>query len=143
MTSLLEPTIGEVLDRLSILTLKIEAGMRKSVSTELWERERTDLDAYLTKKMQSWQQTATSGSTEDFGKLVADLTIANTKLWIAEDELRLKRPKNGGHPSDEDELVKEVAEVAFRIANLNDARSDAIQRLNLIFGTETEGKIYG
>jgi hypothetical protein len=134
VTSLLEPNIGEVLDRQSILTLKIEAGMCKGISTELWEREHADLDAYLTKKMQSWQQTATSGSTESLGRLTAELTIANTKLWVAEDELRALR-QNGDSGT--------IAELAYRIADLNDARSRIIGELNQMFGTETQGKIYG
>src|ERR1700688_1113980 len=93
MTLLLEPNVGEVLDRQSILQLKIDMGMRKGVSTEAWEEETKQLNAYLTKKMQAWQRTATSFSVDDFGQYNAQLTLVNTKLWIAEDEIRAERRK--------------------------------------------------
>jgi len=139
MSLLLDPDIGEILDRLSILELKIDAGMKRSVSTERWEEEKRQLDVYLQKKILTWQRTVTSANMERFGTLNTQLYAINARLWRAEDEIRIfvKRA------SDLTDTEKEsVVLIAIRIASLNDARSEAIRGINRLFGVDTQEKIY-
>jgi hypothetical protein len=144
MTMLLDPDVGEVLDRQSILRLKIEMGMNKGVPTEAWEQENSDLDAYLAKKMQSWQRTATSFSVDDFGKLTGELGQCNIQLWRDEDALRLLMGEVSFSPLPEptSEQALKIAFFALRIANVNDRRSELIRQINGLFGVECQGKIY-
>ena len=140
MTRLLEPDLGEVADRLSILRLKIEAGMQKGVSTQGWEEEQQQLDAYLRKKILDWQRVATSFSWDDFGKANAELGVVNLKLWQAEDEMRKYRDRPGDLCIQE---IRDVAMLGLHIADLNDVRCRLVRDINVIFGAEGQEKIYG
>lgn len=140
---LLEPDIGEVLDRQSILQLKIEAAMQRMISTESWESELKELDNYLQRKMQAWQRTATSFSHDLFGKCTAELTHANARLWRLEDEIRtyIKKRDSGGLNAEDFEAA---ANVAMTIAEINDIRAALVVRINAMFGSQVEQeKIYG
>jgi len=134
---LLDPDVGEVLDRMSILDLKIDVGMQKGVSTEAWEQEREALNLFLQKKIQAWQSTATAQTTEDWMGYNAQLKNTNLALWRAEDDIRALR-KEESLP----EFYQEVALVALRIADLNDARANLVKKLNAVFGVHNEEKIY-
>lgn len=137
---LLEPDLGEVADRLSILRLKIDAGMQKGVSTQGWEEEQKQLDAYLQRKIVDWQRLATSFSWDDFGKANAELAVVNLKLWQAEDEMRFYRDRSGQLTDPE---MHAVAMLGLRIADLNDVRCRLVRDINVIFGAEGQEKIYG
>jgi hypothetical protein len=140
---LLDPDIGEIADRQSILQLKIDAGMKKGVSTLAWEDELLQLDTYLGKKIQSWQRVATAGSTDDFGKLNAELSQVNARLWQSEDEIRrLRTAAIRSIGSTDGPAISEIGALALRICDLNDARCNLVHRINAIFGVNQQEKIY-
>ena len=135
---LIEPDIGEVLDRMAILQLKLHVGMYKNVPTASWEEELRQLDKYLEKKMQNYQRTATSFSNDQFSSANSRLNIVNAKLWEAEDEIRKYRKS-----SDLTDAEKaEVCLIALRIADLNDVRAVLVNELNQMFGAAAEDKMY-
>lgn len=138
MTRLLEPDLGEVLDRLAILQLKLDHGMGRNVPTAAWEEEQRQLDDYLQKKIQAWQSVATGFAQEEFGKANAELVVVNGKLWAAEDEIRTYC-KTEQLTDDE---CRDLATLAMRIADLNDVRCNLVQKINRLFGVETQEKIY-
>jgi hypothetical protein len=129
--------MGEVLDRLSILQLKIDAGMQRGIATGAWEAEQRELDSYLKKKIVGWQKRATAQGQADFGSMNGRLGLVNKKLWDAEDDIRRYRL-----PTLTDEQVREVCQLALRIADLNDVRCELVRQINLFFGVETREKIY-
>jgi hypothetical protein len=136
---LLEPDLGEVLDRIAILQLKIDAGMKRSISTQQWEEEQKQLDDYLQKKIQVFQRVATSFSMDTFSQYNGELLAVNAKLWISEDEIRKYRRY------DEQEMQSksaDIAAIALRIADLNDIRADLVVKINRLFGVETREKLY-
>lgn len=137
---LLDPDIGEIADRQSILQLKIDAGMKKNISTAAWEDELHQLDVFLAKKIQSWQRVATAGSTDDFSTLNAQLGQANARLWDCEDDIRALRAKH--EQSLDQHFVPIIAECALRIIDLNDARCELVRGINAIFGVAQQEKIY-
>lgn len=139
---LLEPEIGEVLDRQSILQLKIEAGMKHMVATEAWETELKELDNYLQRKMQAWQRTATSFAHDLFGKCVAELTQANARLWRLEDEIRSFIKMRDTNSLDVNSLER-CGATAMNIAEINDIRAGLVVRINAMFGSQVkQEKIY-
>lgn len=140
---LLDPDVGEIIDRESILQLKIDAGMKKGVSTQNWEEELRQLDMFMQKKIQDWQRTATGFSMDEFGRYNAELTIVNAKLWQAEDEIRALRKSGScvdGRPVGAH--AENVATLALHIADLNDVRAALVGKINRLFGVIAEEKIY-
>src|ERR1035437_9975247 len=135
---MLEPDIGEVLDRMSILQLKIDAGMKRAAATEGWDEELRQLDVYLQKKITKWQAVATSSSTEDLGSLNARLCIVNQKLWDAEDAIRTYHKIAMSLTAAQ---TNEVVALALRIADLNDVRADLVRGINGLFGVTTREKL--
>jgi hypothetical protein len=138
MSGLLEPEIGEVLDRMSILQLKLNVGMRKNVPTASWEEELRVLDNYLQRKIQGYQRTATSFSNDQFSNANARLGIVNAKLWEAEDRIRVYR--KAGSLTDSEKM--ELGEFGLRIADLNDVRAQLVNELNQMFGVSANTKMY-
>ena len=118
MARLINIGTGEMLDRLSILSLKVLYGELAGKDTAHYRNERNALLSKVTAKngMASW--------IEEYGALAA----VNAALWHAEDELRTLRRH-------EETLVTEgllptVARCAFRIQQLNDDRSKLIAAIN-------------
>lgn len=138
--SLLNPNPGEIIDRLTILELKITAAGKKGISAVHFEAEKLGLedrlehfkaclcedfcmdDAGLDKKLTEIAQNHNA------------LAAVNSLLWQAEDDVRATR---------EEEALK-LASLCKRIAKWNDTRAQHIAILNLLYGLE-EGpeKLHG
>lgn len=73
---LLNPGLGDVLDRLTILGLKIQHGRLQGESTEHWEEEQVALNAYAESR---WK-----GMAFDH-KLILQLAAANAVIWNIND----------------------------------------------------------
>lgn len=115
MARLINPGTGDLLDRLSILSLKLLYGQQAGKETKHFRDER---NAVLTKINAADRFT---GPVVEAG---FELAAVNAALWQAEDELRgYARNAANTNPSI-------VAECAFRIQSLNDRRAELISLIN-------------
>lgn len=122
--SLLRPTPGEMLDRLSILDLKIKAYHEAGRDSHQLCVERNELLERLkaTKKRKGF----------GVSSACARLMEVNSDLWECETRIR--------------ERISEASAgvIGKRIAELNDLRNETIRKLDRAYGCETpvEEKVY-
>jgi len=119
MPRLINYGIGEIVDRLSILALKIlHAGSRP---TDHFVRERNALLAQLRGRTlnAAWFEHAVA------------LGAVNAAIWSTEDELRGYRE---GDLSDSLTDLVPIRRIAFRLQALNDERSRLIEAINRLTG---------
>lgn len=120
--SLLNPTPGEVIDRISIVELKIRAFERTGKDPYSFKDECAALEVYLA---------ARGPWLPSIDKLSHELSEINKLLWCCEDEVRTS------------EKAVELSITAKRIARLNDERNRLIRAINSEYGLEPgEEKIY-
>ena len=121
--SLLRPSPGEVLDRLSIIGLKITAFQKAG-------KDKTKLAAEAHELIESLEELLIPVDAEI---LATKLSEINSELWKAEDDLR--------EPGIN---VFQIAHAAQNIAKLNDLRCSLIRKIDKACGVESiEEKIYG
>ena len=124
--SILSPSPGEVIDRISILHLKIKArnGRRMHVSPMM--AELAALNGYLL----SW-----NGACKNVEELRKSSYALNEEIWKLEDEVR-------SLPST---AVLDLAKVAKKIAEKNDQRMKLVAEIDRAFGWNelADEKIYG
>lgn len=117
MSRLVNPGLGDVLDRLSILSLKILHGEFARRDVTHWKTERAQLLPQV--------HARTGGS---WFSPALELAAVNSALWHAEDDLRKYR-------SEPDYMNNtSVITVAFRIQELNDQRAQLIGQINELAG---------
>ena len=131
---LLNPSPGEILDRMSILELKISAARKKNVASIHFEAERASLDEVL----RTWDNGLIEdccGDEEALDKKTSAmathrnaLAAVNALLWRAEDEVRA---------TPEDSSFK-LARLCKQIVHLNDSRAGHVLALNKLYGLEEE-----
>lgn len=119
MSRLYNPGPGEILDRLTILALKITYGKLHGIPITHWEEERGALSTALS----SCQVKCIA----DGGGML-ELAAVNAALWQAEDQLRMLRPKLAPLPPWDP--VKDAQDVAFHIQSLNDRRAELVTLIN-------------
>ena len=132
MARLINPGIGEVVDRLTILSLKILIGTEKGRDIQHFIRER---DVLLTQVRARTLNGAWFEST-------LELSAVNGQLWQAEDQMRAYReqydrlPRAGvvGSVGPDHPVWVGVGQVAFRIQQLNDRRAELIGVINTTAG---------
>lgn len=124
--SLVQPTAGELLDRRSILALKIRANAVAKDFVQRCQLEQEEIDKRLKEKI------TLLGHSPARAVDSVVLDAINKMLWRAENEVRSLSPWR----------VFRLAKIAKTIARLNDLRSSQIQRLNERFGDVLEPKIY-
>ena len=133
---LLKPDAGEVVDRCTILQLKIEAATRLNRNPNHFVQEKKELVTYLyDNKLQD-----TSEETRDsFYRMERDLLSVNIRLWRNEDEVRaLPEVTNLTTIPN----IRRLAVLCKQIAKLNDERATLVKSINALFGTTTEEKIH-
>ncbi len=118
---LLHPSPGEVMDRLSILSLKICHGRSRQVAVAHWEAEQHALLEYLDHK--PWWRPAEAH--------LFDLAAVNAHIWRLEEELRDLRLANV--------LDVRLAQIASDIQAWNDWRRDLIGQIDRSVGVVQEG----
>lgn len=121
---LIDYGLGEVLDRLSILALKISHASDAGKPVEHFTRERSKL--------------LVQASTRVVGKVFecyAELAVVNARLWAAEDGIRGLRRQAADLPGGVPNLLI-VADLAFEIQALNDRRAALIAEINQTTGDE-------
>lgn len=120
MGRLVNPGLGDLIDRLTILALKIVHGEDRGRDVKPFITER---EALLKQLGADASPLAATGAT-----LIMELGAVNAALWQAEDQVRALRGGRsvGGLP--------DGVELAFRIQALNDRRSELIDELNEVGG---------
>ena len=131
---LLNPSPGEILDRLSILELKITAATKRSVSSTHFEAEKASLEEVL----KTWEQGIAEDCMGDGDRLTETLVqiaghrnglaACNALLWQAEDDVRAL-------PA---EAAFKLASLCKRIVSWNDGRAAHVRELNKLYGMEDE-----
>lgn len=106
--------VGELIDRLTILDLKIAHG-----GGDHFVNERTALLV----KVKARDLTGAAF------EATLGLALVNGLLWRAEDDLRLLRRQSGGELREQDAGV-----IAFRIQELNDQRAALVETINKLTG---------
>lgn len=116
---LVNPGVGDVVDRLSILELKVLHGEIAQKDTAHWVRERDVLLVQLAGRTLngSWFQPAIA------------LSVVNAALWREEDNLRAYRKENPV-------AMAPVVCCAFLIQQLNDQRAVLIGEINTKAGDD-------
>lgn len=116
-------SFGDVLDRITILNLKIERiGDRDKVRQARYERDLLRA---------RWEETGLSAPEEE-----AALYSVNAALWTVEDELRRAEAR--------EDFGERFVALARRVYQLNDQRAEFKRRINIALGSAiVEVKSYG
>ena len=118
-------SFGELLDKLTILQIKTER-MNDPAKLANVRNELTALNA-------TWS--AHPASQEDISALFADLKAVNERLWVIEDDIRLKEKAQAF----DDEFIQLARSVYFE----NDTRAKIKKDINLALGSSyVEEKSY-
>lgn len=121
--SLLHPTAGEVIDRLSIVRLKIAAT----------ERVRGDVMRLTTEAHALAEYLEQFPLSPEIARLSTKLANVNGSLWQSEDDVRVPNAS-----------TDHITSAAKCITRLNDLRCQLIRQIDQACGVETiEEKIYG
>lgn len=114
MGKLHEPGPGEILDRLTILALKIVHGKLVGVDGRHWGAEFTALEERYGQKVDA----------------LLSLAAVNAALWQAEDTMREVRAHYGAAGHDRTFTDRHAADVGMRIQQLNDRRAELVTLIN-------------
>jgi hypothetical protein len=136
---LLNPSPGEIQDRLSILDLKIAAASKKGLDATHFEAEQASLKEAMT----NWEQGVVEDCVGDdklYDEKILEiaghknaLAAVNALLWQAEDEIRAT-------PGTE---AFKLAILVKNTARWNDARASHVRVLDKLYGiTDGPEKIY-
>ncbi len=128
--SVLRPTVGELLDRRTILALKVHHGSRAGVDIHAWQVEQTEIAERLSTQTKNF----TAEQQQLLARITGTLASINASLWSAEDEVRAAAESE----------IAALAALAKRIAHLNDQRAQAVRELNRLAGESSAGneKVY-
>lgn len=125
---LMKPTPGELVDRKTILHLKIEAGGRKRVDVGHFREELSLIEAALGE----WFRKSPGADRGAYDEATRGLADVNKQLWHAEDEVRAL-------PRSERERLADLAKL---IPALNDRRAGLVQQVNRLFRVGQVEKLY-
>ncbi|MET1025423.1 MAG: DUF6165 family protein [Pseudoxanthomonas sp.] len=118
MSEILTPvSFGELLDKISILQIKSER-MTDAAKLANVRKELSALD-------QTWM--AHPAAVQDVAKLRADLKAVNERLWVIEDDIRVKEKAQAF----DDEFIRLARSVYFE----NDTRARIKKDINLALGS--------
>jgi hypothetical protein len=117
---------GEIVDRLTILALKILYGSQQNREVRHFETERNALLVMLRGRELNagWFEHALG------------LATVNGALWQAEDAMRDHRQQERDVEKigDGDPMLRDISRVAFRIQELNDERARLVEAINKLTG---------
>ena len=126
--------VGEIVDRLTVLALKIGTGEDRHQDTTHWRNEQTILVSAICGR-------TLNGS---WFKLALDLAAVNGMLWHAEDDLRALRGQHRAETSPDStgktgefsgpRILQQASTCAFRVQALNDQRTNLITEINKLTG---------
>jgi len=133
---LLSPSPGEVIDRMTILDLKIQVSGKKGTDAGQFLAEKASLENFMEHWDRLLKEDDQSPETYDSIRIAkTGLVAVNSLLWDAEEQVRILP---------ETEMVQ-LAQLAKRIAKLNDSRSALVREISSLYGApEAVGeKMYG
>lgn len=128
---LVNPGPGELVDRLTILALKILVGTEKGRPVDHFKTEQATLLTQIRSRTLNgiwFEQTL-------------ELAAVNGQLWQTEDALRAARQRHVelvANPAELQELVAVVG-IAFKIQKLNDRRAELVTLINCNSGDPAGG----
>lgn len=127
MSRLVNPGLGDILDRLSILALKILRAP-EAADRAYWQKERTTLLAQVVSR---------TGSAAWWAEAL-DLAAVNAWLWENEDSLRRVRATIDRGPTAGaiDDLRIEAGTIAMQTQRLNDRRAELVDTINKVAGDD-------
>lgn len=128
MSKLVNYGLGEVCDRLSILSLKIAHGSEQQKEVSHFEAEQSVLRKELHVR---------NGAGGGWMGLLIDLSVVNARLWQQEDQLREYRKFVA---RSEQQLIDTVV-CAFLIQALNDQRASLVKQINETVGDSAQEKL--
>ena len=130
---LLNPSPGELYDRLSILELKISFGQKKGIDTTHFEAEKASVEGRIHDCLNMLMETGYYDDDADWERRTNEcdkhrngLSAVNALLWDAEDSVRAL-------PETE---VVQLARLAKQIAAWNDSRAQYVRDLDKLYGIE-------
>jgi hypothetical protein len=124
MARLVNPGIGDLCDRLTILALKILYGSEGGKDTQHWEAERASLLA----------QVRSRELNGPWFEGLLELAAVNACLWQTEDDLRAMRLMTE-HAYTAGDLDR-IRQIAFRTQVLNDRRAELVHAISKAAGDE-------
>lgn len=120
-----EISVGEFLDKVTILEIKSER-IKDAAKLENIHKELNTL-------RKTWA--ASAFSQQDIAAEIADLKAINEKLWVIEDDIRIKESQGA--------FDQEFIELARSVYVVNDQRATAKRVINIKVGSElVEEKSY-
>lgn len=133
MGRLLNPSPGDILDRVTILELKIRVALKQRKDPDQWLAEKLELE----ERMLQWDSLLKDDNPpvstwELIKKTKEELATVNALLWDVEDEVRMLP----------DEEMSKLAFVAKRMAKLNDKRMELVQKIAGIYKAHEGEKLY-
>ena len=117
MSIKIEVSVGEIMDKLTILEIKSEKIKDKSKLANVCKEQDSLLPAIDQPAYQ----------TDEVRQLVAELKDINLKLWEIEDEIRLKEADKS--------FDKGFIELARSVYFTNDQRAEVKKQINLVTGS--------
>lgn len=122
MGRLLNPGVGEITDRLTVLSLKILTAQDLGRPIDYFKTEQQGLLTQIRAR-------TLNGSWFDS---VLELAAVNAQIWHAEDQLRLWRASAGNGQAIEQVASNAhlIVPLAFRIQALNDRRAELVTLIN-------------
>ena len=165
---MLKPNPGELVDRQSILELKIDhsnvefEGEKTEFQTgegkkrsRVMQRTVVNKEALGTKVhlffdeleliqkhlIENWLPDIYNDDAkiEEYNKLFDELSDTNSQLWDLEDQIRIL--KSAPDPFQET-AAKSAATVAFTIVDMNDKRAMLVKKFNALWGIQSQEKLY-
>lgn len=133
---LFSPSAGHVMDRMSILELKIEAARSRASATRDFEIEHMACLEAIARKATR----LTEAEVVESHSLYAQLREQNQKQWNFEDAIHKALEEMSEYPLYEDLIL--IAELAKGTHLGNKRRSELVSAIDTLFGEHTERKMY-
>ena len=127
------PSIGEIVDRMAVLRLKIINGSSQGKPIEHFLREQDAAGELLSQKL--WDR---DDKVKLFWPVALELAQLHQKMWDRENDRREWQKAQMGHRH----FVEEAAAILEDLGTMNEKRNALREEINKIFGTfEGEEKL--
>lgn len=141
---ILNPTPGEVADRLTILCLKSDAYSKKRKEIEPIQNEIGLCERFLAQSVYRISYIYTLFDDRAYSEKLRAISGINKILWELEDRIRIKLRERQDYQDNKARVdpSNNIAYLASEIVKANDRRSQLIKEINQLFEIQSEEKIY-